>query len=123
MRAVYLLAALLLFSGDSSAQEKKEKPQQVVFRLTNEFRASQKLPPLKWNDTLARTAQKHVEALVAFGKHGDSGKNPHILNGKNYIDRAFEEGYRSTDVNENIHWVLGNPDPARNAVDAWKKSP
>ena len=57
--------ALLLVAGvgaEQPAGKKKETPQQVVFRLTNEFRASQNLPPLKWNDTLARSAQKHLDA-------------------------------------------------------------
>jgi len=105
--------------------QKKEDPGAAIVRLANDFRKSQKLPPLKLNDKLARAAQKHAENMARQDKYGDDNRNGHILDGKNEKDRVAKEGY-TLPVNENVGGGAGLADPLRVAaglMKTWEKSP
>jgi hypothetical protein len=95
------LLALVLFTPGALAQE-KEDPHALALKALNDFRKSKGLPALKPNDKLAAAAQKHVENVAR------QQKISHILDGKNPLDRAKEEGYTAA-VLENIAAALNAP--------------
>jgi uncharacterized protein YkwD len=101
---------------------KQESPQDRIVRLVNEFRASQKAGPLKAEAKLKAAAQKHAEALARVDKPGDSG-DPHVLNGKNPVDRTRAEGYADEHVGENVGLSIGQADPVAWVVKGWQGSP
>jgi hypothetical protein len=117
------LAGLLLALAASSlgARDKPETPREVVLRLANEFRKSQKVSPLTVNEVLADTAQKHAENMARQDKYGDDGKNGHILDGKGMRDRIKESGYKGRIFGENVGMSPGRG-AAKNIMAAWKKS-
>ena len=55
-----LVLALVLLQG----QPQKETPQDAIFRLTNEFRKSEKCEILKKNNILVKMAQDHAENMA-----------------------------------------------------------
>lgn len=68
-------------------------------------------PPLRWNATLAITAEAHSRAMANdnfFGQLGDDGRTPG--------DRAELAGYAGAQVAQNIGAALDAP---RKVVDGW----
>jgi uncharacterized protein YkwD len=59
-----------------------------IFRLVNEQRAAYNLPPLAWNETLARAAQRHANDCQARGWCSHTGSD-----GSSYKQRIIREGY------------------------------
>jgi uncharacterized protein YkwD len=49
------------------ASESELQAEQEVLRLTNEVRASAGLPPLEWNEDLAKAARHHAADMEADG--------------------------------------------------------
>jgi uncharacterized protein YkwD len=119
--ALILVGSLAVSSG--SAGRKKEDPREVVFRLTNEFRKSEKVALLTRNDKLDDAAQKHAENMARQDKYGDDGKNGHVLDGKNTPDRIAPVGYAWAGLSENVLRSSNTSNPGKSAVEVWQKSP
>lgn len=58
--ATLLIASVIFLPQGGFAQEKESSAGQVLFDLANRERTAQGLPPLKWDDTLARAAHGHA---------------------------------------------------------------
>ena len=86
-----------------------------AFHLTNEFRASQRLPPLTWNDGLGLIGKGHSEDM-------GSGKVPFGHQGFNNRFRSFPFPFTRGGA-ENVAMNAGLADVAKVAVDGWINSP
>jgi uncharacterized protein YkwD len=102
-----------------------EKVRAQIFELTNEFRKSEKMEPLKLNDKLGAAAQKHADNLARRDKFGDDGMDGHILDGENGKPRIQREGYRIAAWAENVAMIISDTGPKLPFVvmEKWKKSP
>lgn len=85
-----------------------------MLKYTNEFRAQQNLPPLKWSQPLAEIGKKHSKNM------GD-GKAPFSHDGFNARVRAYPLPSRA--AAENLAMSGGLQNVARVAVDGWIDSP
>ena len=70
-----------------------------IYRLINEQRAAHGLPPLAWNDTLARAAQLHADDCHARGWCGHTGSD-----GSSYKQRIIRAGYNPVRWSECWAW-------------------
>lgn len=86
-----------------------------AFQLTNEFRASQRLPPLTWNDGLGLIGKGHSEDM-------GNGRVPFGHQGFNNRFRAFPFPFTRGGA-ENVAMNAGLADVAKVAVDGWINSP
>jgi uncharacterized protein YkwD len=86
-----------------------------VVQLTNEYRQSQKLAPLKLNSELAIAAQRHSEEMVSldfFDHSSPDGRKPE--------NRTAAAGYKGRYTGENI--AAGSSTP-EDVVRGWINSP
>jgi hypothetical protein len=120
--ATLLLAGLALLPGPARAQ-KPADVEKAILEATNEYRVENKLAKLTPDETLIKIAQGHARALARADKFGDSGDDGHVLNGKNFGDRAKEGGYTFRYLAENVGWNRGFKGPAAKVMSDWKKSP
>jgi uncharacterized protein YkwD len=90
--------------------------EQTVFKQINDYRASQKLPPLVFADQIATQARLHSQNManksVPFGHQGFDQRVQAI--GQTIPYRAAAE---------NVAFNMGYTDPATQAVQGWLKSP
>lgn len=70
-----------------------------IFRLVNEQRAAHNLPPLVWNDILARAAQRHANDCHARGWCSHTGSD-----GSSFRQRIIREGYNPVRTSECWAW-------------------
>lgn len=86
-----------------------------IIQLTNEYRKSQGLPPLKSNPALT------AAAVAAANDMAENGYFAHQSpSGKTYQDFANDSGYKYVHVGQNL---ARNWNSATDTVDAWSKSP
>jgi uncharacterized protein YkwD len=97
--------------------------EQQVIRATNVFRGQNTLAPLKPSPQLIALAQTHARNMARQDKFGDSDKNGHILDGRNFEDRIRASGYPFARAAENVGYELNKPEPAAAMMDDWKNSP
>jgi uncharacterized protein YkwD len=97
--------------------------EQQVIRATNAFRDEHKLLPLKPSVQLIVVAQMHARNMARQDKFGDSDKNGHILDGKNFEERIRVSGYPFARAAENVGYQHNKPDPAAAMMTDWKNSP
>jgi len=87
-----------------------------AFDLINEYRASQGLTPLVWNDEVAEVCAIHsgdmANGNVAFGHDGFDDRISALRNSLSFGGSA-----------ENVASNQGNSDPAEVAVNSWLNSP
>ncbi|KAH3766650.1 cysteine-rich secretory family protein [Pelomyxa schiedti] len=85
-----------------------------ALELTNEFRKTQHLPPLAWNQKLCNIGVQHsknmAEKRVPFGHQG-------------FEDRTKQFGFPYRSAAENVAMNHGFSDVAKVAVDGWITSP
>ena len=81
-----------------------------VYRLLNAERAAHDLPPLAWNETLARAAQRHANDCQARGWCSHTGSD-----GSSYRERIIREGYDPVRWSECWAWYGS----AERAVAMW----
>lgn len=98
--------------------------QKEMLDLTNEIRknscqcGSDKMPAqkaLKWNDVLAKAAQKHAEDMYKNNFIGHNGSN-----GSRIGQRVERAGYHWKSVAENVAWNIRT---VKGAMSSWKNSP
>jgi len=86
-----------------------------AFKLINQRRAEKKLPPLKWNNKVAKLAREHSENMARYSFFSHVG-----LNGRLIDERAIDFGlddWRS--IGENIAYNKGFSNPVDFAVERW----
>ena len=90
-----------------------------AFQLINEKRAGQNLPPLEWNDDVARVARLHSQNMANYKFFGHEGNDGSMVD-----DRADSIGLRRwRAIGENIAYNRGYAQPVEFAVERWMQSP
>ena len=94
----------------------------AIVEMTNAFRKENRLGDLKPNAALAAAARGFAEYLAK------SGKFAHEADGREPLNRAEAQGYRSCLIAENLAMNLDSRgfqslQLAREAVEGWKASP
>jgi uncharacterized protein YkwD len=104
---------------DKPATEKKvelTRDEQAVLELTNEARAKEKLPPLKFNAVLTQCARAHST------NQARQKKMAHELDGKSPSDRVEASGYDYQICGENVAFT-SPPLRVKTIFKAWMESP
>ena len=116
-RMPFLAAALLcaIAAKPSSPQLRTGSvAEQYLFSAANAERAQRGLPPLKWDETLHRAAQRHAGEMAA--RESISHQYPGELD---LAGRGREAGARFTVISENVAEAWSAPV----IHDAWMQSP
>ncbi|HEX8342543.1 MAG TPA: CAP domain-containing protein [Tepidisphaeraceae bacterium] len=105
-----------------AARANVDKATQLIFDGTNEFRAENKLPALKRDETLDATAMAFAKFMAETHKYG------HEADGRKPADRAEAKGYAYCVILENIALQFRSDGfetmaLGRSFVEAWKNSP
>jgi hypothetical protein len=113
-RAVQIFTFTFLFAQTCLAQQKISDIEKTLFESVNRERAAKELPPLKWNEGLARAARKHAELMA------EQDLLEHQLPGEADLPtRARGEGASFSHITENIAAGLS----AGKFHDGWMNSP
>lgn len=102
--------------------------------LTNDFRRSQKLPPLKWNQALHNVGLVHSKGTMARGLASlaltrryaasiDMGQGRVPFSHDGFDKRMAAVPFRVRTFAENVAWNAGCSEPEKAAVNGWIKSP
>ena len=108
---------LAVFLGCAQAEDKLtiSKEAQEIIDLTNKARAKQKLPPLKPNPLLFKSAKVTAELLAK------QKKSEHVINGKDPGQRIDDVKYNWEECGENLaDWDRLDP---KRIVEGWLNSP
>ena len=122
LRRILPLLAVFTLVPLSLADDKKEKKdefkmsedEKAVVEFTNAERKKANLPPLKPNPKLFEAARAHSANMAK------QDKLEHDLDGKTFVDRVKDTGYKSGRGGENIGWNYQSP---KDAVAGWMDSP
>jgi hypothetical protein len=113
-RAALTFAFVCFSSHACLAQEKISDAEKLLFDSVNRERAARELPLLKWDEGLARAAQKHAELMA------EQNLLLHRLPGEaDLTTRAREAGVSFSHITENI----GMAGIAGGFHDGWMHSP
>jgi Cysteine-rich secretory protein family len=113
-RAAGILTLVLFFSHLCLGQEKIPDTEKHLFDSANRERAARHLPPLKWDEGLARAARKHAQQMA------DQDLLEHQLTGEPDLPtRAREAGANFSHITENIGMAVS----ADKFHDGWMNSP
>ncbi|MEB3295422.1 MAG: CAP domain-containing protein [Synechococcales bacterium] len=90
--------------------------EQTAFQQVNAYRASKKLPPLKWDERIAQQSRLHSQAMankqVPFSHQGFEQR----------LQRIHQAGLSYSSAAENVAYNMGYADPVTQAVQGWIKS-
>jgi len=96
--------------------------ERAIIEMTNAFRATQKLAPVRQNPALTAAARAYAQKLTTYQglSHTADGTTPAL--------RVGNAGYRYCEVSENLAMLLSMrgftaDEYARRAVSGWEKSP
>ena len=113
-RAAKILALGLFSSQLCAAQQKVPDTEKLLFDAANHERTERKLPPLRWDEGLARAARKHAEMMA------EQDLLEHQLQGEHALaTRASEAGASFSHITENIGMAVD----AYKFHDGWMQSP
>ena len=106
-------------AGSIAAPAAASAEERRAFDLINAERVKAGLPMLTWNDSAAAMARGHSENMSRFNffSHRDT-------DGFTVAERAGKFGVADWQaIAENIAYIKGFDDPAKNAVESWLGSP
>lgn len=89
-----------------------------AFALLNQQRAEKGLPPLVWNDDIARVARMHSENMAKYKFFSHTGLDGSMVNDR--ADKCGVSKWRA--IGENIAYNRGYDKPADFAVERWMQS-
>ena len=113
-RAAQIFPFVFLFVHPCLARQKMSDPEKLLFDSVNRERTAKDLPPLKWDEGLARAARKHAQLMA------EQDLLEHQVPGEaNLATRAREDGVRFSHITENI----GMAEDAGKFHDGWMHSP
>ncbi len=118
IRTLFLVILLTPFCAGAAADDvgssSVEQLETKILHLINAYRSSKGLPDLALDSRLTRQARTHSRGMAAgevdFGHDG-------------FEERIEQSGIRIAAAAENVGTNRGMDDPARQAVQAWVKSP
>ena len=92
--------------------------EQIAFKLINEQRAAQNLPPVMWDNDVAKIARMHSENMAKNNFFSHKGLDGFMVN--NRADLLGVSKWRA--IGENIAYNRGYDQPAEFTVECWMKS-
>lgn len=93
--------------------------EQTAFKLLNEKRKENGLPPVMWSEDMAKVARLHSENMAKLKFFSHVGKDGLMVN-----DRADALGFTKWKaIGENIAYNRGYDNPAEFACERWMQSP
>ncbi len=112
---VFTSAILLIATAQAIAQT-EASPEQTLLQLANQARAQHNLPPLQWDNTLAKAAQAHLQWVL---------RNPndlqHQYSGEpDLVTRGASAGAHFGTISENI---AGHGDQPAALQQIWMATP
>jgi uncharacterized protein YkwD len=108
-----LVAALTIAVPNSHAQASAER---TLLQLANQSRAQHNLPPLRWDDSLAKAARAHLQWVIR-----DPGELLHQYPGEpDLVTRGANAGAHFSTIAENI---AGHGDTPAAIHQVWMTSP
>jgi uncharacterized protein YkwD len=110
--ALALVATLTITASNTLAQSPAE---QTLLQLANQFRAQHNVPPLRWDDALAKAARAHLQWVI---------RNPELLHQypgePDLVTRGANAGAHFSTISENI---AGHGDTPATIHQTWTTSP
>ena len=104
-------------ASDSTAVDFRGGVEKQTFFLINQYRKSSSLPPLVWDDSIAKVARAHSKDMatgeVDFGHAGFSDRVSHL--------KTVMTGFRG--AGENVLMTTDLEEVAQKAVAVWLHSP
>jgi Cysteine-rich secretory protein family len=115
-RLLVLAATILLIPATHMQAQAPGSPEQSLLQLANEARAAHNLPPLQWDNYLARAARAHLQLVV---------RNPtqllHQYPGEpDLLTRGANAGAKFSTISENIG---GRGDTPESLQQIWMTTP
>ncbi len=115
-RLLLLAATILLITSSHGHAQTPGSPEQSLLQLANEARAAHNLPPLQWDNSLARAARAHLQLVV---------RNPNQLlhqypGEPDLLTRGANAGAKFSTISENI---AGHGDTPESLQQIWMTSP
>jgi hypothetical protein len=116
LRLLLLAATILLITATQAPAQPQGSPEQSLLQLANEARAAHNLPPLQWDNSLARAARAHLQWVV---------RNPtqllHQYPGEpDLLTRGANTGAHFSTISENI---AGRGDTPESLQQIWMTTP
>lgn len=85
-----------------------------ALKYTNDFRAQNNLPEIKWNQELCNIAKEHCNDMA-------TGRVP--IGHEGFNKRFKQVSFYIRSFSENVAWNQNNLDPINGAVNGWINSP
>lgn len=120
--AIASSGAVATAAPERAPQADRARVAEMVARQTNAFRASNRLPALTVNPTLADAAQRFAEYMAGTEQYG------HEADGRQPTERARAQGYEYCMIAENIALQFSSlgfdsEELANRLVEGWVESP
>ena len=114
--ALLLASAILAITAPHAFAQPSGSPEQTLLQLANQTRAAHNLPPLQWDDSLAKAAQFHLRWVIR-----NPGDLSHQYPGEpDLIARGANAGARFGTISENI---AGHGDTPNALHQIWMTTP
>jgi hypothetical protein len=114
-RLLLIAATILLITATPTHAQAPGSPEQSLLQLANEARAAHNLPPLQWDNALARAARAHLQLVV---------RNPQMLHQypgePDLLTRGANAGAKFSTISENI---AGHGDTPESLQQIWMTTP
>ena len=114
-RLFLIAATILLITATPTHAQAPGSPEQSLLQLANEARAAHNLPPLQWDNALARAARAHLQLVV---------RNPQMLHQypgePDLLTRGANAGAKFSTISENI---AGHGDTPESLQQIWMTTP
>jgi hypothetical protein len=114
-RLLLLAATILLITATQAPAQTPGSAEQSLLQLANQTRAAHNLPPLQWDNALARAARAHLQLVVRNSQmlHQYPGE-PDLLT------RGANAGAKFSTISENI---AGHGDTPESLQQIWMTTP
>ena len=114
--ALLLASSILAIAAPHALAQPAGSPEQTLLQLANQTRAAHNLPPLQWDDSLAKAAQFHLKWVVR-----NPGDLSHQFPGEpDLIARGANAGAHFGTISENI---AGHGDTPEALQQIWMTTP
>jgi uncharacterized protein YkwD len=108
--------AILVFAAPCAFAQAASPDEQTLLRLANQFRVQHNIPPLHWDNSLARAARAHLQWVVR-----NPGQLLHQYSGEpDLVTRGANADARFATISENL---AANGDSPAALHQAWTISP
>ena len=132
---LFSILILIFFSKNCNSQERVYKLEKIIFKKVNDFRVSEGLSPVKWNDKVYDAAYHHALYISKRGIQVSHYEIKSVYDKENFVEmeraqdrikQYYHKDAWGVECIANINFVWYNGDLEKIAewtVNAWIKSP